>query len=118
MVVCGLADYQDANSGLPYTSYAQVNALLEGIGSTMRINDDELIDQDENGGQPYRLYFNDFNYESTDPAAQSILSGVKESGLAYSSYSGCSVSVGEGEAVVYGHDTTYSVNKQGSGSGA
>ena len=112
VVVCGLADYQDANSGLPYTSYAQANALLEGIGSTMRINDDELIDQDENGGQPYRLYFDDFNYESTDPAVQSILAGVKESGLAYSSYSGCSVSVGEGEAVVYGHDTTYSINSK------
>ena len=112
VVVCGLADYQDANSGLPYTSYAQANALLEGIGSTMRINDDELIDQDENGGQPYRLYFDDFNYESTDPAVQSILAGVKESGLAYSSYSGCSVSVGEGEAIVYGHDTTYSINSK------
>ena len=112
VVVCGLADYQDANSGLPHTSYAQANALLEGIGSTMRINDDELIDQDENGGQPYRLYFDDFNYESADPAVQSILAGVKESGLAYSSYSGCSVSVGEGEAVVYGHDTTYSINSK------
>ena len=112
VVVCGLADYQDANSGLPYTSYAQANALLEGIGSTMRINDDELIDQDENGGQPYRLYFDDFNYESTNPAVQSILAGVKESGLAYSSYSGCSVSVGEGEAIVYGHDTTYSINSK------
>ena len=78
----------------------------------MRINDDELIDQDENGGQPYRLYFDDFNYESADPAVQSILAGVKESGLAYSSYSGCSVSVGEGEAVVYGHDTTYSINSK------
>ncbi|HJD01403.1 MAG TPA: LPXTG cell wall anchor domain-containing protein, partial [Candidatus Mediterraneibacter excrementavium] len=60
----------------------------------------------------YRLYFDDFNYESTDPAVQSILAGVKESGLAYSSYSGCSVSVGEGEAVVYGHDTTYSINSK------
>ncbi len=38
----------------------------------MRINDDELIDQDENGGQPYRLYFNDFNYESTDPAVRAF----------------------------------------------
>ena len=112
VVVCGLADYQDANSGLPHTSYAQANALLEGIGSTMRINDDELIDQDENRGQPYRLYFDDFNYESADPAVQSILAGVKESGLAYSSYSGCSVSVGEGEAIVYGHDTTYSINSK------
>ena len=112
VVVCGLADYQDSNSGLPYTSYEQANNLLSGIGSTMRINDDELIDQDENGGQPYRLYFDDFNYESTDPAAQSILEGVAESGLTYSSYSGCSVSVGEGEAIVYGHDTTYSINSK------
>lgn len=112
VVVCGLADYQDSNSGLPYTSYEQANNLLSGIGSTMRINDDELIDQDENGGQPYRLYFDDFNYESTDPAVQSILQGVAESGLTYSSYSGCSVSVGEGEAIVYGHDTTYSINSK------
>ena len=112
VVVCGLADYQDANSGLPYTSYEQANKLLEGMGSTMRINDDELIDQDENGGQPYRLYFDDFNYDSTDPAVRSILEGVAESGLAYSSYSGCSVSVGEGEAIVYGHDTTYSINSK------
>ncbi len=112
VVVCGLADYQDANSGLPYTSYEQANNLLSGIGSTMRINDDELIDQDENGGQPYRLYFDDFNYESTDPAVQSILEGVAESGLTYSSYSGCSVSVGEGETIVYGHDTTYSINSK------
>ncbi|HJC75759.1 MAG TPA: CehA/McbA family metallohydrolase [Candidatus Mediterraneibacter faecavium] len=112
VVVCGLADYQDANSGAPYTSYVQANKLLKGLGSTMRINDDELIDQDENGGQPYRLYFDDFNYDSTDPAVQSILEGVAESGLAYSSYSGCSVSVGEGEAIVYGHDTTYSINSK------
>lgn len=112
VVVCGLADYQDANSGLPYTSYEQANKLLEGIGSTMQINDDELIDQDENGGQPYRLYFDDFNYDSTDPAVRSILEGVAESGLTYSSYSGCSVSVGKGEAIVYGHDTTYSINSK------
>ncbi len=41
-----------------------------------------------------------------------MLAGVKESGLVYSSYSGCSVSVGEGEAIVYGHDTTYSINSK------
>ena len=112
VVVCGLADYQDASSGLPYTTYEQANKLLAGIGSTMRINDDELIDQDKNGGQPYRLYFDNFNYESEDPAVQSILAGVKESGLTYSSYSGSSVSVGKGEAIVYGHDTTYSINSK------
>lgn len=112
VVVCGLADYQDVNSGFPYTSYEQANNLLSGIGSTMRINDDELIDQDENGGQSYRLYFDDFNYDSTDPAVQSILEGVADPGLTYSSYSGCSVSMGEGEAIVYGHDTTCSINSK------
>ena len=112
VIVCGLADYQDANSGSPHTTYEQANKLLVAIGSTMRVNDDELIDQDENGGQPYRLYFNDFNTQSTDPAVQQVLEGVVESGLAYSSYSGCSISVGEGEAIVYGHDTTYSINSK------
>ena len=112
VIVCGLADYQDANSGLPYTTYEQVNTLLEAIGTTMRVNDDELIDQDENGGQPYRLYFDDFNTESDDPVVRQALKGVVESGLAYSSYSGCSVAVGDGEAIVYGHDTTYSINSK------
>ena len=110
--VCGLADYQDANSGLPYTTYAQVNKLLEAIGTTMRVNDDELIDQDDNGGQPYRLYFDDFNTGSTDPVVQEVLKGVVDSGLRYSSYSGCSVAVGKGEAIVYGHNTTYSINSK------
>ena len=51
VIVCGLADYQDANSGSPHTTYEQVNKLLEAIGATMRVNDDELIDQYDNGGQ-------------------------------------------------------------------
>ena len=112
VIVCGLADYQDANSGSPYTTYAQVNKLLEAIGATMRVNDDELIDQDDNGGQPYRLYFDDFNTGSTDPVVQEVLKGVVDSGLRYSSYSGCSVAVGNGEAIVCGHDTTYSINSK------
>ena len=43
---------------------------------------------------------------------QQVLKGVSESGLPYSSYSGCSVMVGSGEAIVYGHDTTYSINSK------
>lgn len=64
------------------------------------------------GGQPYRLYFDDFNTGSTDPVVQEVLKGVVDSGLRYSSYSGCSVAVGNGEAIVYGHDTTYSINSK------
>ena len=115
VIVCGLADYQDGNdpgTNNEYTTYTQINNLLEGIGSTMKVNDDELIDQDENGGQPYRLYFDDFNYDSTDTAVQAALAGLEGSGKVYSSYSGCSVSVGEGEAIVFGHDTTYSINSK------
>ena len=115
VIVCGLADYQDGNdpgTNNEYTTYTQINSLLSGIGSTMQVNDDELIDQDENGGQPYRLYFDDFNYDSTDAAVQAALAGLEGSGKVYSSYSGCSVSVGEGEAIVFGHDTTYSINSK------
>ena len=115
VIVCGLADYQDGNdpgTNNEYTTYTQINSLLSGIGSTMQVNDDELIDQDENGGQAYRLYFDDFNYDSTDAAVQAALAGLEGSGKVYSSYSGCSVSVGKGEAIVFGHDTTYSINSK------
>ncbi len=115
VIVCGLADYQDGNEpgdNYEYTTYGQINKLLDGIGSTMKVNDDELIDQDENGGQAYRLYFDDFNNDSTDAAVQAALAGLEGSDKVYSSYSGCSVSVGSGEAIVYGHDTTYSINSK------
>lgn len=109
-IVCGLADYQDGSGD--FTTYVQINKLLEEIGSTIRVNDDELIDQDENGGQQYRLYFDDFNYKSTDAAVQAALSGLDGSGKVYSSYSGCSINVGNGTPIVFGHDTTYSINSK------
>ncbi len=109
-IVCGLADYQDGSGD--FTTYVQINKLLEGIGSTIRVNDDELIDQNNNGGQQYRLYFDDFNYESTDAAVQAALSGLDGSGKVYSSYSGCSINVGNGTPIVFGHDTTYSINSK------
>ena len=115
LIVCGLADYQDSNSpgtNNEYTTYNQINKLLSGIGSTMRVNDDELIDQNENGGQQYRLYFDDFNFESSDAAVQAALAGLEGSGKVYSSYSGCSVSVGSGTPIVFGHVTTYSINSK------
>ena len=115
VIVCGLADYQDGNepgNNNEYTTYGQINKLLEGIGSTMKVNDDELIDQDENGGQAYRLYFDDFNYDSADEAVQAALAGLEGSDKVYSSYSGCSVNVGDGEAIVFGHVTTYSINSK------
>ena len=114
VIICGLADYQDANQHEEgtYTTYTQVNNLLMGIGTTMRVNDDELIDQTSNGGQPYRLYFDDFNFRSSDESVQAALAGLENSGKVYSSYSGCSVNIGSGTPIVFGHNTTYSINSK------
>lgn len=112
LIVTGLADYQDRNQ--PYTTYYQTSRLLEAVGSTMRINDDELIDNDKNGGQNYRLYFNKYNRDTDDEYVMNILREVPEEGpySEYSSYSGASVNPGEGTAIVFGHDTTYSINSR------
>ncbi|MBR5992486.1 MAG: CehA/McbA family metallohydrolase, partial [Lachnospiraceae bacterium] len=113
VVVCGIADYNNYQAGV------QVNALLEGIGSTIRINSDECMDDTHNGGQAYRLYPENFNMSDT------LLWGVQskdanpEKYQVYSQYSGCSVDVSNAvendvvlaaEKLVMGFDTTYSVD--------
>lgn len=109
-VVCGLSDYSDNDGGDPYTSSKQINDLLQGIGAKSTISNDEVTDQDQNGGQPYRLYFKNYNMKSP------YLDGV-DPGQEYSFYSGCSVNPGEGaQWLVKGYDTTYSINsRQGTG---
>ncbi len=104
VIVCGLADYQDkgAASADLHTA-AQINKLLEAIGSTMRVNDDEVYDEVNNGGLPYRLYPENFNMESR------WCEGLVES-QTYSQYSGCTVDVGNGTWLVRGFDTTYSID--------
>ena len=93
VILCGLADYQDNNEGAPYCSTEQINPILEAMGSTLRLNDDEVLDDDENhnGGseQLYRVYMTDFNTE----AFPGLFAGLQE-GQRYSAYSGCSVDLG------------------------
>ncbi|MGN0985775.1 MAG: CehA/McbA family metallohydrolase, partial [Candidatus Enterenecus sp.] len=112
VAVCGLADYQDksAVNGAEGHAAAQINKLLTAIGSTMSINDDEVYDAVNNGGQFYRLYPSVFNTESEWTA------GIVD-GQTYSQYSGCSVNVGEGTWLVRGFDTTYSVDSDKDGVG-
>ncbi|MFR8429752.1 CehA/McbA family metallohydrolase [Evtepia sp.] len=110
VILCGLADYQDSSSGAPYCSTEQINPILEAMGSTLRLNDDEVLDDDTsyNGGatQTYRVYMDDFNVE----AFPELFEGIQE-GQRYSAYSGCSVSLGEnGVALVRGSDNCYSIN--------
>ena len=110
VIICGLADYQDKkNDGIHETS-VQLNKLLEAMGSTMRINDDEAYDEERNGGQAYRLYPESFNMDSE------WCEGIQE-GQTYSQYSGCTVDVGSGTWLVKGFDSTYSIDSDKDGKG-
>lgn len=107
VILCGIADYND--NAATQTS-TELNKLLEAMGATTRVNSDELVDDNENGGQNYRLYFDDYNMSSK------YLDGFIE-GMEYSAYSSCgilldktAVEAGTAEAIVYGHDTTYNIN--------
>lgn len=111
VIVCGLADYQDKGSpSADYHTAAQLNKLLAAIGSSLRINDDEAYDEENNGGQAYRLYPSVFNSDSK------WCNGLVE-GQTYSQYSGCTVDAGNGTWLVKGFDTTYSIDSDGDGVG-
>lgn len=109
LIICGIADYQDGTG--VYATSTQLNKLLAGIGATSRINNDEVVDDDNKvNSQNFRLAFTNFNMENK------FLAGVVD-GQKYSFYNGCSVSldekaVEEGKAtwLVKGHDTTYSID--------
>ncbi|MBQ2532664.1 MAG: CehA/McbA family metallohydrolase [Lachnospiraceae bacterium] len=109
VIICGMADYQDQATG---STAIEQNKLLEAIGSTIRMNSDEVYDEVNNGGQPYRLYPTNFNMDSK------FMAGIAAE-QKYSQYSGCSVDitnagatelVDEAEALVRGFDTTYSID--------
>ena len=112
VILCGLADYQDSTGGAPYCSTEQINPILEAMGSTLRLNDDEVLDDDTNynGGatQTYRVYMDDFNTEDFPE----LFAGLQE-GQVYSAYSGCSVDLGKnGQALVRGSENCYSINSK------
>jgi LPXTG-motif cell wall-anchored protein len=109
LIITSRADYSD--KGMPvadvaYQNAAQGNKVLSAINSNLRFNDDEVIDKASNGGQEFRLYFEDYT-SSKYGLTNNILSG-----LTYSAYSGCSVLLKEGgndakvDWLVKGHATT------------
>ncbi len=113
VIVCGIADYNN------YHAAAQQNKLLEAIGSTIRINSDEIMDDTNNGGQTYRLYPEKFDMTSPFLAGVIDKNANPENFQVYSQYSGCSVDVSnavatdfvsKAEKLVEGFDTTYSVD--------
>ena len=102
IVITSKADYGDGVG--EYGNAAQGNSVLEAIGANIRFNDDQATDDVENGGQSYRLYFNDYNTESE------WLKDVDTS-KNYSFYSGSTLVMPENtnniEVLVRGHETTY-----------
>jgi len=107
LIITSRADYNDKGVvDSSYQSSVQGNSILEAIDSNLRFNDDEVIDKTLNGGQEYRLYFD--NYTSS----KYNLTANVPSGETYSFYSGCSVvlksdgSETNVDWLVKGHDTT------------
>ena len=107
LIITSRADYNDKGvADSSYQSSVQGNSILEAIDSNLRFNDDEVIDKTLNGGQEYRLYFDNY----TSPKYN--LTAYVPSGETYSFYSGCSVVLkSDGNEtnvdwIVKGHDTT------------
>jgi 2',3'-cyclic-nucleotide 2'-phosphodiesterase (5'-nucleotidase family) len=102
LIITSKADYGDAKDD--YGNAAQGNAVLNAIGAKIRFNDDQATDLDNNGGQEYRLYFNNYNTDS------SWLSGIDTS-KNYSFYSGSTLIMPQDmsniDVLVRGHETTY-----------
>lgn len=100
---------------------AQQNKLLSAIGASLRISDDEVKDDTNNGGQAQRLYLT--NYNMSNP----FLAGVNSKEQVYSSYGGSTIyAIGsDGQptqtipssvsAMVYAFDTSYSSDDDGDG---
>ncbi len=109
IIVSTRADYGDAKG--KYSNSAQVNPILETIGSKLRVNDDQVTDDENNEGQPYRLMFNTYESPNYD-----LVKGLTKADL-YSFYSGASVVLADGatsegvDYLVKGHTTTESVNQ-------
>ena len=119
VVLCGWGDYYESYASFPAEDHmaAQQNKILEALGSSLRISDDETKDDSYNGGQAQRLYLSSYNFDSF------LLDGVEYDAEhphdnlyteLYSQYGGASIYTVGGTIpatvtpVVFGFDTTYS----------
>lgn len=121
IIITSKADYGDKTG--EYGNAAQGNKVLEAINSSIRFNDDQVIDEVEYSNQTFRLYFDDYNEESQ--YTNGIEFGKIEQGNSkntdykFSFYSGNSVLIDKDarnvEVVVRGHETTKNADadKQG-----
>ena len=126
VIVCGWGDnYENYDAVKTAKQMAETqNELLAALGSSIRLGDDEIMDDELNGGQSQRVYFDAFNFDSY------LMQGVivdpenpndRKYSEVYSNYGGCSVYF-EGDGVpatvtpiVYGHSSTYTKDCDGDG---
>ena len=134
LVLAGWSDYYEHYSSFPAEDHmaAQQNKVLEALGSSLRIGDDATNDEELNGGQPQRLYFSTYNWDSF------LMEGVEFDAenpnnnlysQLFSQYGGASIytvnsSGGPSAAipdtvtpVVFGHASTYSKDSDNDGIG-
>ncbi len=128
LVFTGWSDYYEHYATFPAEDHmaAQQNKVLEALGSSLRISDDGTNDDALNGGQPQRLYFSTYNFDSF------LMDGVEFDpenpnnnmySQLFSHYGGASIYVTGSEIpatvtpVVYGHATTYSKDSDSDGLG-
>ncbi len=124
LIITGWADYYESytkfTDNTPHTlpaaehMSAQQNNLLKSIGASLRISDDEIKDDINNGGQSPRLYLKNYNMDNP------LLDRVKADQQVYSNYGGSTIYAVDGSeqpltalpstvsAMVYAHDTSYS----------
>ncbi|ONI45056.1 hypothetical protein AN641_05010 [Candidatus Epulonipiscioides gigas] len=100
LILTSKADYGDVEG--EHGNATQANTILHSIGATVRFNDDQLIDNIENGGQSYRLYFDNYNENSKY---------TENSQGNFSFYSGSSILIDDKtttEYIIKGHSTSES----------
>ncbi|MEW9124043.1 MAG: 5'-nucleotidase C-terminal domain-containing protein [Thermotaleaceae bacterium] len=85
LLITSRADYGEGSYPKEYQSSVQSNSVLEALGSNLRINDDQVIDNHNNDGLPYRLMFD--QYVST----KYNLTQLADPSLKFRIYSGSSV---------------------------
>ncbi len=138
VIISGWSDhYEDPsktgnNTGKDFIHMAATqNAILEALGSSLRMNDDATYDDSYNGGQQYRLYFNTYGQNFLTEGVEVDPENPHDRLYTevFSHYGGASVyTVGaDGQAastlpatvspVVFGHSSTYSVDADNDGIG-
>ncbi|MCR5664052.1 MAG: CehA/McbA family metallohydrolase [Oscillospiraceae bacterium] len=134
VIVAGWSDHYENfpvilnNAEIKHMAETQ-NELLAALGSSARLGDDGVLDNEYNGGQSQRLYLSGYNFDSflldrveydAEHAHDKLYTEL------YSNYGGCSVYFVSGEAqtaeipgtatpVVYGFATTTIADQDGDG---